>query len=69
MSSSYGVHRLRRKRLLIAFGLATLEVDLALLLLDKRLEATGGPPILGLKSGRSELVIEPLINSTISTSL
>jgi hypothetical protein len=52
--SSCGDHRPSRKRLLIAVGLATVAFDLAVLLLDKRLEATGGPSILGLEFAGSE---------------
>jgi hypothetical protein len=43
-----------RKQLLIAFGIATLAFDLALLVIDWHLEATGGPSILGLEFAGSE---------------
>ncbi|HEX3608473.1 MAG TPA: GNAT family N-acetyltransferase [Solirubrobacterales bacterium] len=39
----------RRKHLLIAFGIATVAFDIALLVIDQHLEATGGPSILGLE--------------------
>jgi hypothetical protein len=38
-----------RKRLLIGFGIAVVVFDIVLLLIDQRLEATGGPSILGLE--------------------
>lgn len=44
----------RRRRLLIASGLATLAFDLVLLFLDRRLGATGGPSILGLELAGSQ---------------
>jgi len=44
----------RRKQLLIVFGVAIAAFDLALLVLDQRLEATGGPSILGLEFAGSE---------------
>jgi hypothetical protein len=40
---------LSRKQLLIASGIATVLFDVALLLIDQHLEATGGPSILGLE--------------------
>jgi hypothetical protein len=43
-----------RKRLLIAFGIATVAFDIALVVIDQRLEATGGPSILGLEFAGSE---------------
>jgi hypothetical protein len=45
---------LSRKRALIALGIAIAAFDVALLLIDKRLEATGGPSILGLEFAGSE---------------
>jgi hypothetical protein len=41
--------RFSRKRLLIAFGIAMVVFDVVLILIDQRLEATGGPSILGLE--------------------
>jgi hypothetical protein len=38
-----------RKRLLVVAGVATVLFDVALLLFDRGLEATGGPSILGLE--------------------
>lgn len=38
-----------RKRLLIGFGTAVVVFDIVLILIDQRLEATGGPSILGLE--------------------
>jgi hypothetical protein len=38
-----------RKRLLVVAGVATVLFDVALLLIDRGLEATGGPSILGLE--------------------
>jgi hypothetical protein len=38
-----------RRRLLIGFGIAVVVFDIVLLLIDQRLEATGGPSILGLE--------------------
>ncbi len=37
---------LSRKHLLVAFGIATVAFDVALIVIDKRLEATGGPGIV-----------------------
>jgi hypothetical protein len=46
-----------RKRLLVAFGVATVAFDVALLVIDQHLEKTGGPSILGLEfSGSAEQV-------------
>lgn len=42
-----------RKRLLIGFGIAVVVFDIVLLLIDQRLEATGGPSILGLEFAAS----------------
>ncbi|MFL5873552.1 MAG: hypothetical protein ACJ75T_08780 [Solirubrobacterales bacterium] len=39
----------QRKRLLFISGIATVAFNAALFVLDKRLEATGGPSILGLE--------------------
>jgi hypothetical protein len=47
-------HSFSRKQLLIVFGVATAAFNLALLVLDQRLEATGGPSILGLEFAGSE---------------
>jgi hypothetical protein len=51
------IGRFSRKRLLIAFGIAMVVFDIVLILIDQRLEATGGPSILGLEfagsSGRA----------------
>jgi GrpB-like predicted nucleotidyltransferase (UPF0157 family) len=44
----------RRKQLLIAFGIAMVAFDLVLIVIDQRLEATGGPSILGLEFAGSE---------------
>jgi hypothetical protein len=38
-----------RKRLLIALGIAMVAFDIAIVVIDRLLEATGGPPILGLE--------------------
>jgi hypothetical protein len=43
-----------RKHLLIAFGIAMVAFDIALLLIDQNLKATGGPSILGLEFAGSE---------------
>jgi hypothetical protein len=43
-----------RKRLLVVFGIAMVAFDVALLVIDQRLEATGGPSILGLEFAGSE---------------
>jgi hypothetical protein len=40
--------------LLIAFGIAMVAFDLVVLVIDRRLEATGGPSILGLEFAGSE---------------
>jgi hypothetical protein len=45
---------LRRKQLLIAFGIAMVAFDIVLLVLDQHLEGTGGPSILGLEFAGSE---------------
>lgn len=46
--------RIGRKQLLIAFGIAMVIFDIVLILIDQRLEATGGPSILGLEfAGRA----------------
>ncbi len=48
-----------RKRWLILLGLATVGFNLALALIDNRLEATGGPSILGLEfAGSLDRVVE-----------
>ncbi|MET0557661.1 MAG: hypothetical protein ABW065_03175 [Solirubrobacterales bacterium] len=50
---------LTRKRWLILLGLATVALNVALAVIDKRLEATGGPSILGLEfAGSAERVAE-----------
>jgi hypothetical protein len=38
-----------RKRLLVGFGIAVVVFDILLIILDRRLTATGGPSILGLE--------------------
>jgi hypothetical protein len=43
-----------RKRLLIVAGIATVAFDVVLIVLDRRLQATGGPSILGLEFAGSE---------------
>jgi hypothetical protein len=45
---------LSRKQLLIALGIATVVFDIVLVVIDKRLEATGGPSILGLEFAGSQ---------------
>jgi hypothetical protein len=45
---------LSRKRALIALGIAMVAFDVALLVIDRRLQATGGPSILGLEFAGSE---------------
>lgn len=45
---------LSRKQLLIAFGIAMVAFDIALLVIDRHLQATGGPSILGLEFAGSE---------------
>ncbi|HEV7400821.1 MAG TPA: hypothetical protein VGN84_11205 [Solirubrobacterales bacterium] len=40
--------------MLIAFGIAMVAFDIALLLIDRKLEASGGPSILGLEFAGSE---------------
>jgi hypothetical protein len=48
-----------RKRLLIAFGIATLVFDIVLVVIDQRLKATGGPSILGLEfAGSGQRAVE-----------
>ena len=52
-----------RRRLLIAFGIATVAFDIALTVIDQRLTATGGPSILGLefagsKAGAAQIMAE-----------
>jgi hypothetical protein len=47
-----------RKRLLVAFGVATVAFDVALLVIDKHLEKTGGPSILGLEFAGSAAQVE-----------
>jgi len=51
----------RRKRLLIAFGIATVVFDLVLVLLDRRLVATGGPSILGLEFAGSQHRLDQIV--------
>jgi hypothetical protein len=43
-----------RRQLLIAFGIVTVAFDVALIVIDRRLQATGGPSILGLEFAGSE---------------
>jgi hypothetical protein len=43
-----------RKQLLIGFGIAMVAFDVALVVIDRRLQATGGPSILGLEFAGSE---------------
>jgi hypothetical protein len=51
------VQRRHRKRLLIAFGIATVAFNVVLFVIDQRLERTGGPSILGLEfAGSAERV-------------
>ncbi len=45
---------LSRKQLLIAFGIAMVAFDIALLVIDRHLQATGGPSILGLEFAGSQ---------------
>jgi len=45
---------LSRKQLLVAFGIATMAFDVVLIVIDQRLQATGGPSILGLEFAGSE---------------
>ncbi|HEY3552559.1 MAG TPA: hypothetical protein VGK66_02615 [Solirubrobacterales bacterium] len=49
ISDRPGAGIITRKRLLIASGIATVVFDIVILLIDRRLEATGGPSILGLE--------------------
>lgn len=60
-ADSPGVSPLSRKRLLIVFGIAMAVFDIVILIIDQRLEATGGPSILGLElagsSGRAAEVM------------
>lgn len=57
MSDRRLVKRRQRKRLLIAFGVATVVFDVVLLVIDQHLEKTGGPSILGLEfAGSAEQV-------------
>ncbi|MGB7588747.1 MAG: hypothetical protein WBM00_08570 [Solirubrobacterales bacterium] len=43
-----------RKRLLVFIGIAMVAFDIALLIIDRRLQATGGPSILGFEFAGSE---------------
>jgi hypothetical protein len=53
------VGRFSRKRLLIVCGIAMAVFDIVILVIDQRLEATGGPSILGLEfAGSSGRVAE-----------
>jgi hypothetical protein len=49
ISDRPGAGIITRKRLLIACGIAMVAFDIVILLIDQRLEATGGPSILGLE--------------------
>lgn len=58
-SRAVGAMAGHRKRLLVVAGAATVLFDVALLLIDRGLEATGGPSILGLEfAGNVQRVVE-----------
>lgn len=50
-----------RKQLLIVFGIAMVAFDIALVVIDKRLEAIGGPSILGLEFAGSEQRVAQIV--------
>ena len=51
-----------RKRLLVAFGVAVVALDIVLLVVDQHLEKTGGPSILGLEFAGSAGQVDQIIS-------